>query len=301
MTMSPTLTDARKKRRRSIHTAYLYILPALILVVGVVYLGIGYNGWVSTLDWNGVDANPEFVGLGNFASILSDDIFWASLSHVALFGAIVIFVQMALGLTMALVFSGPIVGRNLYKVIVFVPVILAPAAVSIAFRQLLSPDGQINEALRFFGLDALAHPWIADPKTALIALAVVNIWQWTGFSFILYQASLSQIDQSLFEAAQLDGAGTWRTVRSVVIPQLRGTHATLVLTGVIGALKTFDIVFLITGGGPGRSTEFLTTYIYKQAVQQFNSGYAAALAMVLLILALILTAVQMRAYKFGED
>jgi len=324
MTMSPTLDtsgpedgtgtpgDSRARRahghpptprpkRRGGRTAYLYVLPALILVVGVVYLGIGYNGWVSTLDWNGIDPNPESVGFDNYTKIFSDSIFWDSLSHVAVFGVIVILVQMALGLAMALIFSGPIFGRNIYKIIVFVPVILSPAAVSIAFRQLLSPDGQVNEALRFIGLDVLTNAWIADPKTALIALAVINIWQWTGFSFILYQASVSQIDQNLYEAAQIDGAGTWRIIRSIVIPQLKGTHATLALTGVIGALKTFDIVFLVTGGGPGRSTEFLTTYIYKQAVQQFNSGYAAALAMVLLVLALTLTAFQMRAYRFGED
>jgi raffinose/stachyose/melibiose transport system permease protein len=319
MTMSPTLvpkdakTDAstasaahprqskRRSRLRGSRTAFLYILPALILVVGIVYLGIGYNGWVSTLKWNGVAPDPPSVGFDNYTKVFGDTVFWDSLSHVAIFGVIVIVVQMILGLAMALLFSGPIFGRNIYKVIVFVPVILSPAAVSIAFRQLMSPDGQINEALRFIGLDVLTNAWIADPKTALIALAVINIWQWTGFSFILYQASVSQIDQNLYEAAQIDGASTWRIIRSIVIPQLKGTHATLALTGVIGALKTFDIVFLVTGGGPGHSTEFLTTYIYKQAVLQFNSGYAAALAMVLLVLALILTAFQMRAYRFGEE
>jgi raffinose/stachyose/melibiose transport system permease protein len=316
MTMSPTLvshgadkkpasplstTRVRRPAKRRLTTAYLYILPALILVVGVVYLGIGYNGYVSTLKWNGVTENPPSVGFDNYVQVFHDTVFWQSLSHVAIFGVIVIVVQMVLGLATALVFSGPIYGRNLYKIIIFVPVILAPAAVSIAFRQLLSPTGQINGALEFLGLGGLSNAWIADPKTALIALAVVNIWQWTGFSFILYQAAVSQIDQNLYEAAQIDGASTWRIIRSIVIPQLKGTHATLALTGVIGALKTFDIVFLITGGGPGHATEFLTTYIYKQAVQQFNSGYAAALAMVLLVLALVLTTVQMRAYRFGED
>jgi len=159
----------------------------------------------------------------------------------------------------------------------------------------------VNDALQTVGLGWLQQAWIADPNVALYALAGVNIFQWTGFSFILYQAALSQIDQSSLEAAQLDGAGTWQTIRHIVIPTVRPTHLTLVLTGVIGSLKTFDIVFLITGGGPGRSTEFLTTYIYKQSVMQFHVGYGAALSIVMLLLALILTVVQTRIYKLDTE
>ena len=289
-----TTRGSRTVRQR---TAYLYILPALIVVVGIIYIGVGYNGWVSTLDWNGISPDPEQIGLGNYIAIAQDPIFWGSLGHVAVFGVIVIIVQMVLGLAMALLLNGPVIGRGVYKVLIFMPVVIAPAAISIAFRQFFAVDGVFNGILRFFGLDVLTQPWLADPATALYALAVINIWQWTGFSFILYQAALSQLDQNLFEAAQIDGASDWRIVRSIVVPQLSGTHFTLALVGVIGALKTFDIVYLTTGGGPGRSTEFLTTYIYKQTVEQFHTGYAAALSMVLLVLALALTGVQMSAYR----
>lgn len=284
---------AQRKRRPLRHrAAYLYILPALIVVVGIVYLGIGYNGWVSTLDWNGISPDPEQIGFGNYVAIAQDPIFWGAVGHVAVFGGIVIVVQMVLGLAMAIILNGPVFGRGVYKVLIFMPVVLAPAAISIAFRQFFSADGMFNTILRSIGLDSLTQAWLANPETALYCLAIINIWQWTGFSFVLYQASMSQLDQHLFEAAQLDGASDGRIVRSIVIPQLRGTHLTLILVGIIGALKTFDIVYLTTGGGPGRSTEFLTTYIYKQAVEQFNTGYAAALSMVLLVLALLLTLVQ---------
>lgn len=289
---------AQKKRRPLRHrTAYLYVLPALIVVVGIVYVGIGYNGWVSTLDWNGISPDPEQIGFGNYIEIAADPIFWAAVGHVAIFGVVVIAVQMILGLAMAIILNGPVFGRGVYKVLIFMPVVLAPAAISIAFRQFFGIDGLFNTILRAVGLDALAQPWLANPDTALYALAVINIWQWTGFSFILYQAAMSQLDQHLFEAAQIDGANDARIIRSIVIPQLRGTHLTLILVGVIGALKTFDIVYLTTGGGPGRSTEFLTTYIYKQTVEQFNTGYAAALSMVLLVLALLLTWVQTSANR----
>lgn len=282
-------------------TPWLYVLPALILIVGIIYVGIGYTGWVSLLDWNGIDASAKFIGLTNFVNIAQDPVFWAAVGHVAVFGVIAIVVQMVIGLFMAILLSGrSVYGRPLYKVILFLPVVLAPAAVATAFREILAPDGQLNQLLHTFGL-AASPAWLADPHLALYALAAINIWQWTGFSFLLYQAAISQIDQNLFEAAAIDGAGSGKIIRYILLPQLKGTHATLALTGCIGALKTFDIVYLTTGGGPGRSTEFLTTYIYKEVIEQYHAGYSAALSIVLLVLALILTSVQIRAYRFGEE
>ena len=281
---------------------WLYILPALILVVGIIYAGVGYTGWASTLDWNGIDDSGRSVGLQNFTEIAGDPIFWTALRHVLVFGVITIVVQMVLGLVVAVLLSGDAVrGKPVYKIIMFLPVVLAPAAVATAFRSILSPDGALNGLLTAVLPGELSTAWLADPAIVLYALAAINIWQWTGFSFLLYQAAISQIDQHLFEAASIDGASFAQTVRYVLLPQLGGTHATLALTGCIGALKTFDIVYLTTGGGPGRSSEFLTTYIYKQVIEQYHAGYSAALSIVLLVLALTLTAIQIRAYRFGRD
>ncbi len=295
----------RRRHRRSTRariTPWLYILPALILVVGIIYVGIGYTGWVSTLDWNGIDDAPRSVGAQNFLDIAVDPVFWVSLGHVAVFGAVTIIVQMLLGLTMAVLLSGNAVrGKAVYSVIMFVPVVLAPAAIATAFREILNTDGQFNQALRLLGLGEASTAWLADPRFALLAICAINIWQWTGFSFLLYQAAISQLDQNTFDAAAIDGAGFWRTLRHILIPQLSGTHATLALTGCIGALKTFDVVYLTTGGGPGRSTEFLTTYIYSQIVERYHAGYSAALSVVLLVLALLLTAVQLRVYRIGDE
>ena len=280
---------------------WLYILPTLILVVGIIYVGVGYTGWVSTLDWNGIDPTSRSVGLANYAQLVADPVFWETIRHFTVFAIVTIIVQMALGLAMAIllgsnaVFAGPI-----YKIVLFLPVVLAPAAVATAFRSILSPTGALNGVLALFGLPASNIAWLADPRLGVYALAVINIWQWTGLSFLLYQAAISQLDQHLFEAAAIDGASTWQTFRYILLPQLGGTHATLALTGCIGALKTFDIVYLTTGGGPGHATEFITTYIYSEVVQQFHAGYSAALSIVLLILALLLTAVQIRVYRFGE-
>ena len=304
-TAGPDLRPPLRPRRRPTRaglTPWLYILPALILVVGIIYVGIGYTGWVSTLDWNGIDDNPQSVGAQNFLDIAADPVFWTSLGHVAVFGVVTIIVQMLLGLTMAVLLSGKAVrGKAIYSVIMFVPVVLAPAAIATAFREILNTDGQFNQALRFLGFGEASTAWLADPRFALLAICAINIWQWTGFSFLLYQAAISQLDQNTFDAASIDGAGFWRMGRHILVPQLSGTHATLALTGCIGALKTFDIVYLTTGGGPGRSTEFLTTYIYSQIVERYHAGYSAALSVVLLVLALTLTAIQLRVYRMGDE
>lgn len=294
---------SRRGRAHSAATlrALLFVLPALLIVVGIVYAGIGYTGWASTTRWNGIDPNPISVGLGNYTKALQDPVFWEALEHVLIYAGITIVVQTTLGLIIAILVGGGVRFAWAYKVVMFLPVVLAPAAVSSAFRQILTPNGPVNEVLRSIGLDFFARDWLTDPSLALYSIAAINIWQWTGFSFILYQAALAQIDHDIFEAAQIDGAGSLRTVWSIVVPQLKGTHITLALMGVIGALKTFDIVFMTTGGGPGRSTEFLTTYIYKQAIMQFNAGYSAALSILMLLIAVLLTVVQMRVYRFGKD
>ncbi len=298
---TPRRSTGRTPGQRA-YTPWLYILPALILVVGIIYVGIGYTGWVSTLNWNGIDDSAQQVGFGNYIAAAQDPVLWQALGHVAIFGVLTILIQMILGLIMAILLtSSAVFGRPIYKVILFLPVVLAPAAVATAFRGILAPDGQFNGLLQALGIHGADAAWLADPHLALYSLAAVNIWQWTGFSFLLYQAAISQIDQSLFEAAAIDGAGMFKVVRYILLPQLRGTTATLALTGCIGALKTFDIVYLTTGGGPGTSTEFLTTYIYREVIQQYHAGYSAALSIILLVLALILTTVQIRAYKFGED
>lgn len=283
-------------------TPWLYILPALIVVVGIIYVGIGYTGWVSIYDWNGIDTNPVNIGLANFAKVLADPVFFTALGHVAVFGVITILAQMVIGLAMAILLSGKAVrGQTLYKIFMFLPVVLAPAAVATAFRQIMSPAGQLNQLLTAVLPGDVSTAWLADPNLVIFSLAAINIWQWSGFSFLLYQAAISQIDGNLFEAAAIDGAGIFQTIRFIIVPQMKGTTATLALTGCIGALKTFDIVYLTTGGGPGRSSEFLTTYIYKQVIEQYHAGYSAALSVVLLILALLLTVIQIRAYRFGEE
>ncbi|WP_198671476.1 carbohydrate ABC transporter permease [Desertihabitans aurantiacus] len=298
----PTLPGTRTadvvtgRRRRGRGLAHLgFIAPAVLLVAAVIYYSVGYTFWLSLTDSDGI--NPgAFVGLDNFARAVSDPTTWAALAHSALF-LLVIPTQMLLGLVIAALLHSSVRLKGLYKVVVFIPTITATAVMAPVFRQVFAADGSVNDALETVGLGGLTQAWLGDPSWALPTLMVINVWQWTGLSFILYYAGLTQIEASTFEAARLDGASNLRILTSIIVPMMKGTHVTLLILGVMGVLKTFDLVFLVTGGGPAKSTEFLSTYIYETTITRFDAGYGAALSVLLLALSLGFTVWQMRRYR----
>ena len=131
----------------------------------------------------------------------------------------------------------------------------------------------------------------------MYALIIANIWQWTGFSFLLYHAGLTQINQELYESARIDGANLLHIIKSIIIPLLKPTHIALLILGVIGTLKTFDIIYLTTRGGPARSTEFLSTYVFQKGILEFKASYASTIALMIVIIALVLTIIQVKGYE----
>jgi ABC-type sugar transport system permease subunit len=262
-----------------------WVLPAFIFVVGIVYYSVAYTGYISTLDWDGLSPTATAVGLGNFTDMLADPIFWASIQHTAIFWVVTFTVQTALGFVLAAIMHSRVKFPTLHKVIIFVPTVLAPATMAPVFRMFFADDGMANDILRAIGLDNLAHSWLADATTALPVLMLITVWQWTGLWFLLYYAAMSQIEPELIEAARLDRAGNLRALWHIVWPGCRGTTVSLAMLSFIGALKTFDIPYLVTTGGPYYSTEFLGTYIYRIGIRQAHIGYAAAISIVLLVLA----------------
>jgi ABC-type sugar transport system permease subunit len=280
--------------RRRVRPAGLpWILPALAVSVGLIYYCIGYTAYISTLNWDGVSPGPPSVGAGNYARIAGDPVFWDAVGHTAELFAVTFVAQTVLGLAFAVLLHTRLRLAPLYKVIVFLPVVLAPAIMAPVFRHLLAPDGELNALLRHLGLGALAQPWIGQPGTALPAIMAITVWQWTGLTFVLYHAAMTQLDQAVLDAARVDGAGNLRILVSVVWPQLRGTTVALAILGIIGALKTFDVPYLVTIGGPNYATEFLGTYIYRMTIPLDHVGYGAALSIVLLVVAIaIAVAVQ---------
>ena len=262
-----------------------WILPALVVSVGVLYFCIGYTGYISTLDWDGAAPLQRQIGLENFVTMFKDPIFWRALGNTAAFYVVTFSVQVLLGVVLACLLHSRLYLKTLYKVLIFIPVVLAPATTAPVFRQIYAPTGTLNAVLDAVGLGGLSQAWFANGTFALIIIMSVQIWQSTGVVFILYFAAIGQISPEIVEAARIDGAGDLRIITSIVWPSVRGTTIAIAILSAIGSLKTFDIPFLITSGGPTYATEFLGTRIYRISVQYSDVGLGAAFSIVLLLLA----------------
>jgi len=288
---SPKALSAARRRRLLQPSGFIWIAPALVLSAGLVYMCIAYTLYVSTLDWNGVSPNPDNVGLGNYLKLLQDRVFWLTLQHTLVFFVFSFGVQTVLGLLFAVLLHSKVRLASVYKVIIFLPVVLAPAIMAPVFRNLFASNGQFNQILEAVGLGFLAQPWLAQSSTAMFVLVVMNIWHSTGFTFILYYSAMGQIEPEIIEAARIDGAGNLSVLWHVIVPGVRGTMFALATLAVIGTLKLFDIPYLVTLGGPNYATEFLGTFIYRQTVPLGYVGYGAALSIALLFLALTLSVI----------
>ena len=275
-----------------------YILPSFIFITVFFFYPIGYIFGISFLEWNGISQNKSFIGLDNYKNFFTDPIAMKSLGNQILWGIITILSQMFLGLTMAILLRSQAKFKIFYKLIFFLPNIISVAVVAYVFNKIYDNNfGELNYFLDSIKLNFLQHPWLGDPDTALYCLMIANIWQWTGFSFLLYHAGMTQINEELYESARIDGANIFNIIRNIVIPLLKPTHIALLILGVIGTLKTFDIIYLTTGGGPARSTEFLSTYIFQKGILEFKASYASTMALMIVLIALVITVLQVKVYN----
>jgi raffinose/stachyose/melibiose transport system permease protein len=262
-----------------------WILPAFVFIVGIIYYSIFYTFKLSTLDWNGLDPIQTKVGISNYTKALfSDWVFWKAIQNTIVYFIFTFLIQNFLGFIFAAILHTKVKLATLHKCLIFIPTILAPATMAPVFRLLFSPQGILQDIFDTLHL-GITVDWLAKPNSALFILMIVAVWEFTGMSFILYYAVMSQIDKEILEASHLDGAGNFRTLLNIVLPNCKGTTVSLAMLGIIGALKTFDIPYLITTGGPNHATEFLGTYIYRQGIRQSHLGYAAAISVMLLVLA----------------
>lgn len=263
-----------------------WILPGFVLSVGLIYYSIVYSGYLSFFHWGGGRSRMIPVGLGNYSAAFSDPVFWGALRNTLVYFAVVYVVQVVGGVLFAAAMHSKIYLANLYKIIVVIPVVVAPATLAPAHIQVWQSDGTVNAILRALGLGALRQPWLGQSTTSLLVVTLVGCWGSIGYGFILYYAGMAQIDPEIIEAARLDGAGNLRLLFSVVVPDLRPITVSLAILNFITALKLFDNVWLITQGGPAHSSEFLGTLIYSEtASSDRNLGYASALSIIVLVIA----------------
>lgn len=277
---------------------YLYLVPILVLSLAFIYYCIGFTLVISFTDWNGISDSWEWVQLDNYKEMLTDSTFWLAVRNNVIFFFGTVFPQALLGFILAVLLKYRFKGSNVYKTIFFLPIALATSITTAIFRIILNPaTGDLNNLFRALGMDWAAQSWLGDKKWALFSIIMVNIFQWMGFSMITYYAALMSLPDDVYESAMLDGAGFWRTTFSITLPMVRGTTNVLIILGIVGSLKTFDLVKLLTNGGPGRATAFLNTYLYEKAFKDFNAGESAAIGVAILIIALIMAVLQVRLSK----
>lgn len=279
--------------------AYLFILPLILLSFVMIYYCIIRTVMTSFTDWNGMTDTMNFVGLKNYAKLVKDKTFWTAVMNNVIFFFGTVFVQAAVGFLLAVLLKKKLPGSNVFKAVYFMPIAMATSITTAIFKIIMDPtNGSLNNFLRAIHLDMFAVSWLGDKRYALLSVIIVNIFQWMGFSMITYYAGLMALPDDVYEAAKIDGAGFWRTTVSVTFPMLKGTTNVLLILGIVGSLKTFDIVKLLTAGGPGRSTTVLNTYLYEKAFKDFNAGGAAAIGVAILIIAMIMSFLQI---KLGKE
>jgi multiple sugar transport system permease protein/raffinose/stachyose/melibiose transport system permease protein len=255
---------------------------------------------VSTWDWNGL-GEPEFVGLDNFSRALNDRLFVGAFINTALWLVVAVTVPTVLGLLLAVLLDRPLRGSRLYKSAFYMPITLSLVVVGQVWIWIYQPNwGLLNSVLEAVGLEGLTRAWLGDPETALIAVIAAWCWQQTALSLILYLAALTTIPKDLLEAAAIDGATWWQQFRRVMVPLLRPATVVVITLAVINTLKGFDIVFVLTQGGPFHTSDNLAMFMYSETFFRYRVGYGAAIAVALFTLAIIVIVVYFRQSRASE-
>ena len=256
------------------------------------------NFYVSLFEWDGLSPDREFVGIQNYIDMFQDRVFRISIKNNFLYLIITVVVQNGIGLALALLLQRKMALRNVYRTIFFLPVIIAPVIVGYIFGRLLNfSNGPINNFFRFNGMEALTVDYLGNPDIAIYTVIFTSVWQWSGFAFVLYQAGLQNIPEELYEAATIDGASYWQKTTRITFPMLRSTHFSLLILTSIGSIKAFDLVFVMTGGGPAHFSEVLGTFLYIENFHLNHTGYASTISVFVFLLALIVTVFQLRLYR----
>lgn len=287
----------RKKAIRSNMIGYSFILPNLIGYTIFVFIPVLFSFVLSVMKWDGSQAPMEFVGLANFQQIFNDTVFVKSFFHTIQYALLTVLPTLVLSLLLAVLLNHKIKGIAIFRTCLYFPYIASIVAVGAVWNMLFQPDfGPINEFLKFIGI---ANPprWVVDVDWAMIAISIVSVWKYMGYYMIVYLAALQGISGSLYEAASIDGANGFQKLLYITIPMLTPTTFFVLIMLTIQCFKVFDLVYVMTGGGPGNATKTLVNYIYEKAFTTWQLGPASAGAIILFSVVLVITLVQFTGEK----
>lgn len=284
---APAGRRTRSNLRRNLEIAF-FVTPALLLFLGFVVWPIVKAAQMSVYRWKGFGPMVDFVGLKNYASVFQNEVFTDAFMHNLVIAVASIAIQLPLGLGIALLLNRKMKGQGVLRTIIFVPYVLAEVIAGVVWFQLLQPKyGVIDTMLAAVGLSGPAQGFLGDPDVALATVIVVLTWKYLGLAIILFLAGLQGVPDELYEAAQLDGAGWWQIQRRITIPLLGPTLRTWAFLSMIGSLQLFDMVWILTGGGPANATTTMATFLITEGTKRQNYGIAAAASVILFVVALV--------------
>jgi raffinose/stachyose/melibiose transport system permease protein len=276
-------TPPRRGSTRTPAPPWWFTVPALLLFAFVVLVPSARGVYYAFTDWDGLSPAFAFVGVDNFVDMTADPNAVQALWHTIAIAIAVTVIQNGIGLLLALGVNSAIKSRNVLRVFLFAPAVITPIVTAYLWRNLLGPEGAVNSLLGAVGLDSWRQNWLGDPDLALWSIVAVIVWQFAGYSMVIFLAGLQSVPKEIYEAAAIDGAGSARRFWSVIRPLLAPAFTVNLMLSIIGGIKLFDQVYALTGGGPGHATDTLSTLIYKDAFTLGEFGYSIALAVVLTI------------------
>lgn len=285
----------RESQKRNNRAGFLFLLPLIVIFIGL----LGYSFYFlivnSFRDVTITFKNPAFVGMQNYKTIMLDSKFWLSLLNTFLLSAANIFCGLTFGFFIAIILNFKLKGKRFFHALFFIPSMLPIALMAAVFSSMLEyKNGIVNQLLRGVGLDALAQRWLADPGVAMMSVCSVSVFL-IGIPIMYYTADLTTINDSVLEAATMDGAKTRHQLFFVIYPMLKNTHRTIILSMLLGGFREMERVFLMTDGGPGGKTEIIGTYIYRQTRSAgSNIGLVCAAAIIILAVAFLISFIQLR-------
>ncbi|MBO0772018.1 MAG: sugar ABC transporter permease, partial [Actinobacteria bacterium] len=254
---------------------------------GFVLVPIVFAAWYSLYNWSGYGPLTDFVGFQNLSGVIAGPVFHQSLEHNLIIAGLSILIQLPISIALALLLNRRLRGQTFLRLAVFAPWVLSEATTAVLWLLLLEPNGFVNQLLQAVGLGGLVHQWLASTSLVLYTLFAVITWKYIGFGIVLLLAGLQGIPSELREAAAIDGATPWNVTRRIMLPLLGPTIRIWVFLSVIGSLQLFDVVWIMTQGGPANASSTMLTYLYYNGVGRYQFGYGSAVAVVLFVISFI--------------
>ncbi|MBT2500618.1 sugar ABC transporter permease [Agromyces sp. ISL-38] len=299
-TRAPMRQESRARARRNALVGWSFILPNFIGFAVLTLVPMGAAFVVAFMEWDSYSP-PEWVGFDNFERMLRDQSFWIALGNTAYYAAGHIPLTMLAALGLALLLNKRIRGLGFFRTTMFFPYITSLVAVAVVWNMLFNPTmGPINQFLEWIGVQD-PPGWTTTSAWSMPAVIITSVWRDMGYYMVLYLAGLQAIPQEYYEAAHVDGANAWQRFWNITIPSLRPTTFFVLIMVTIASFKVFDLIVVMTDGGPGRSTLVLSQLIYREGIKENRFGYSSAISLVLFLIVLVFTVVQFRIQKRKED